>query len=234
MAVLAVREAVPDDSQVAELLDLFDLLFCAIFFVDFLRNTIRAHDRWRYLRTWGLFDLASSIPTVGPLRFLRAARLIRVLRALRSIRILILVGRSNHAAAIFVGALTMAMVVFVGICAAVLHFESGTPGGNIHNAEDVLWWAIVTSSTVGYGDFYPVTDVGRVLGGVLLIVGIGLFATASGSVGGMLVQSLRDQQNPKTDLEAELRELRGAVERIEGGVGDGAAREPEGGIGRDE
>jgi len=186
-----------------------------VFFIDFLRNTIRAQDRWRYLRTWGLFDLASSIPTMGPMRFLRVARLIRVLRALRSLRILILVGRSNHAAALFVGALTLAMVVFVGICVIVLHVESGTPGANIHTAGDVLWWAIVTSSTVGYGDFYPVTDIGRILGGILMVVGIGLFATASGSVGGMLVQALREEQNPSTDLEAELRDLRGAVSRIE-------------------
>ena len=226
LAVLGVREAVPDDSEVAELMDLFDLIFCAVFFVDFLRNTIRAHHRLRYLSTWGLFDLASSIPNLGPLRFLRLARLIRVLRALRSIRILILVGRRNHAASLFVGALTLAMTLFVGICAAVLHVESGTPGGNIHDADDVLWWAIVTSSTVGYGDFYPVTDVGRMLGGVLMVVGIGLFATASGSVGGMLVQALREQQHPDREVEAELRRLQVAMARVERAVGVG---DPEGG-----
>ena len=98
LAVLAVRMGLPDDSEIAELLDLFDLFFCAVFFVDFIRNTIRAPNRRRYLTTWGIFDLLSSLPTVGALRLLRVVRVIRIFRALRSIRILYKVARKNRAA----------------------------------------------------------------------------------------------------------------------------------------
>ena len=230
LAVVITREMVTDGTQIADLLDIFDLFFCTVFFADFVRNTIRAKDRRRYLMTWGIFDLISSIPAVGVLRVFRFARVIRVLRALRSIRILIRVGRQNRAASVVVAALTVTMTLFVGVCVAVLYFEQDAPGSNIRAADDVLWWAVVTSSTVGYGDRYPVTDVGRVLGALLMFVGIGLFATASGSIGGMLVQSLRAQLHTDVEVESEIRELRGAVERIEQalGVKEGEDSEPDG------
>ena len=65
---------------------------------------------------------------------------------------------------------------------------------------------------------------------VLMFVGIGLFATASGSIGGMLVQSLRAQLHTDVEVESEIRELRGAVERIEQalGVKEGEDSEPDG------
>jgi len=221
LAVLAVRMGLPDDSEIAELLDLFDLFFCAVFFVDFIRNTIRAPNRRRYLTTWGIFDLLSSLPTVGALRLLRVVRVIRIFRALRSIRILYKVARKNRAASLFTGALTVMMTLFVAVCVAVLSVEHAAPGANIQDAGDVLWWAVVTSSTVGYGDYYPVTDAGRLLGTLLMFVGVGLFATASGSIGGMLVQSLRESEQPDDVVQSELRSLKASVARIESAIGTG-------------
>ncbi|MCH2169511.1 ion transporter [Myxococcota bacterium] len=215
LAVLMFRSLLVDGSELATLLDHFDLAFCAIFFSDFIRQIVRAKDRRRYLSTWGIFDLASSVPAIDPLRIFRLARLIRVLRALRSIRILINVARRNRSSAVFVAAITTTMALFVGVCVAVLHLEMDAPGSNITDAEDVLWWAVVTSSTVGYGDHYPVTEGGRLLGAVLMFVGIGLFATASGSLGGMLIQSNRDQ-NAERLVDGEIRALRESVARIEG------------------
>ena len=228
LGVLAFDALLTEDSEISTLLGYFDLGFCAIFFLDFIRNVIRAPDRGRYLRTWGIFDFVSSVPTVGALRILRLARLIRVLRALRSIRILILVARKNRGAAVLVAAITLTMTLFVAVCVGVLHVESSHPGSNIKTAEDVLWWAVVTASTVGYGDFYPETGVGRVLGALLMFVGIGLFAAASGSVGGMLIQSLREHgSDDKT--RAQLDDLHASLARIERTLGsrDGEPSDPD-------
>jgi len=221
LAILGVRLGLRDDSAVAELLDIFDLSFCAVFFVDFIRNTVRAPNRRRYLMTWGVFDLLSSLPTVAALRLLRVVRLIRVVRALRSIRILYKVARRNRAASLFAGALTVMMMLFVAVCIAVLSIEHAAPGATIQDASDVLWWAVVTSSTVGYGDYYPVTDTGRLLGTLLMFAGVGLFATASGSIGGMLVQSLRENEHPDDAVQSELRSLKASVARIERAIGVG-------------
>jgi len=74
----------------------------------------------------------------------------------------------------------IAEITIVGCCFAVLQFESQDPNANLTNASDVLWWSVVTMSTVGYGDFYPVTVGGRFMAALLIFVGIVLFAMMAG------------------------------------------------------
>lgn len=54
--------------------------------------------------------------------------------------------------------------------------EHGHPGANITQFGDALWWAVVTVATVGYGDYYPVTAVGRIIAIIMMIMGVGIFA----------------------------------------------------------
>ena len=63
--------------------------------------------------------------------------------------------------------------IFGGI--GVYLTEHGHPGANITNLGDALWWAVVTIATVGYGDYYPVTAVGRVIAVFIMLGGIGIF-----------------------------------------------------------
>jgi voltage-gated potassium channel len=62
----------------------------------------------------------------------------------------------------------------------MLRLEADVPGSNITTASDALWYIIVTMSTVGYGDQYPITNAGRVLGTVIIVVGVGIFGTLTG------------------------------------------------------
>ena len=62
----------------------------------------------------------------------------------------------------------------------MLYIEQYAPGANITDASDALWYTIVTISTVGYGDRYPVTDAGRAWGSVIIIIGVGIFGTFTG------------------------------------------------------
>jgi voltage-gated potassium channel len=74
----------------------------------------------------------------------------------------------------------------------VMLFEGHAKNSNIHNYPDALWWAIVTVTTVGYGDRYPVTTGGRAVAVVLMLVGIGLIGTLTATVASVFVKEHTD------------------------------------------
>ena len=70
----------------------------------------------------------------------------------------------------------------------MLHFELGVEESNIRTAEDAIWWSWVTITTVGYGDYTPVTTGGRIVAMILMVVGVGLFSSMSGLIASWLLQ----------------------------------------------
>jgi voltage-gated potassium channel len=137
------------------------------------------------MRTWGWVDLLSSIPALEIARLGRAARVFRILRVFRGIRatrvlssfVLEKRGESVTFAAVI---LTLLLLFFSSI--AVLVFERGIEDAHIRTAEDAIWWAVATITTVGYGDRGPVTTEGHLIASILKIAGMVLFGTFSGFV----------------------------------------------------
>jgi len=112
-----------------------------------------------------------------------------VLRIARVIRILNRMAGPGPALRIFFAdkaAGGLLMVFFIAIL--VLEFgslfmlaaERAVPGANIVTAEDAVWYVTVTMSTVGYGDFFPVSGIGRLVGVGIIVVGVGVFGTVTG------------------------------------------------------
>jgi len=169
--------------QVVRVLDLLDNSICVFFLLEFCVRLYQAESKMKYLK-WGWIDLVSSIPTFPFLRAgraLRLVRLLRVLRAFRSVKHLTQhVFRSRaYGAFTTVSAVAVVMVIFSSI--AILQVEHD-PTSNIKTAEDAIWWAWVTITTVGYGDKYPVTTEGRIIASALMTVGVGLFGTFTGFI----------------------------------------------------
>ena len=106
--------------------------------------------------------------------------------------------------------LVLIVVEFAGM--AIFLVESQAPNGNIKDASDAIWWGFVTVTTVGYGDRYPVTGAGRVIGTILLFAGIALFSVLTGFIAnGFLAPRSPDRRlirAPKDSLEADVEELR--------------------------
>jgi voltage-gated potassium channel Kch len=73
----------------------------------------------------------------------------------------------------------------------ILHLEQYAPGANITSASDALWYTIVTISTVGYGDQFPVTNPGRVMGALIIVVGVGIFGTFTGYLANLFLSPQR-------------------------------------------
>ena len=76
--------------------------------------------------------------------------------------------------------LLIALVVLEFGSLGILWTERNAVDANITTADEAIWYLIVTMSTVGYGDHYPVTDAGRALGSLIIVVGVGVFGTLTG------------------------------------------------------
>jgi Ion channel len=89
----------------------------------------------------------------------------------------------------------------------ILNVEQNAPGANITSASDALWYTIVTTSTVGYGDRYPVTNEGRIIGSLIIVVGVAIFGTFTGYLANLFLapsKSPAAEQPPPVTGDAHL------------------------------
>ena len=213
---LGVQAAFRLEPETRAVIEYADLVVCLIFFIDFLITLARSPDRLRYLRTWGWIDLLSSVPTIDVARWGRLARILRIFRVLRGLRAaralsaLILKHRAENT---FLAVSLVALLVLISCSIAVLYFETD-PASNIKTAEDAVWWAVTTMTTVGYGDRFPVTTEGRAVAVLLMAAGVGLFGTLSGFLAAWLIGPGQSAEVDKLEsLRAEIAALRTVIEK---------------------
>lgn len=217
LAGIVLQYAFRHDPEIELVLDTADFVICIVFGVDFLVSLWNAPNRMRYLVTWGWLDLLSSIPMVDSVRWgrlARAARITRLLRSVRTARVLSTVILAKRRQSTLLAAMLVALVLITASATAILHFEV-TDDANIKTAENALWWAFATITTVGYGEYYPVTTEGRIIAAILMTAGVGLFGAFSAALAAWFLIP----ENEATDAEVaamreELRKLREAVERL--------------------
>jgi voltage-gated potassium channel len=164
--------------NIHELFQIIDDGICLIFLYDFFFRLYKSENKLSFMK-WGWIDLISSIPSLPFVRFgrlFRLIRLFRILRAFRSIKVLSQHVFRNRAQGTMsaVAIITFLVVIFSSISILMVEKDAAC---NIKTAEDAIWWALVTVTTVGYGDKFPITTEGRVIGVALMFVGVGLFGT---------------------------------------------------------
>jgi voltage-gated potassium channel len=169
------------DGDLAQVVIITEAWLTLFFVVDIARRLRVAGDRRGYLtRGHGWLDVLGALPFLRVLRLLRVALTLRLLRRLGGPDESIRAYFADRAAGGLFLVLFLAILVMEFGAFLVLAAERAAPEANIVTAGDAVWFTIVTVATVGYGDQYPVTDLGRVISSVIIIVGVGLFGTLTG------------------------------------------------------
>lgn len=196
--------------------EIVNWLIWAAFTAEYLVVVSLADQRLAYTRkAWlDVFIIVGSFPLLPELlasmRLVRVLRLGRVLRLLRLIRLAAVVTRGMAATRTifrkrglgYVVVMTLLMTLGIGGAFAVLE---GSP------IADGLWWAIVTVTTVGYGDMFPVTPAGRMAASVLMLLGIGFVALITASIAAHFVET-KGEETP--DLMGEIASLHDRLDAI--------------------
>lgn len=198
------------DADLQYVLAIMNIPITIIFFIDFLYRLKTAPSKSEYFwRNWGWADLLASLP-FQQTKILRLFRLIKVYRLLQDY------GAKNIMRSLVKDKAGSALLMLLFIAILVLEFgsllmlrlEANVQGANITSASDALWYIIVTMSTVGYGDQYPITNPGRILGTVIIVVGVGIFGTLTGYLANLFLSPSAKKQDTPSQLEAKLRELK--------------------------
>ena len=201
-----------------------DFFICMLFLIDFGLNLWRAPSRSDYFFVnGGWLDLLGTIPTVPGLLWTSIIRLARLNRFVRVVKYQQGKDREEviddaRQAPAKTALLTIVIAAFVLVTFAsimILRFERRAPGATIRTGADSFWWALVTVTTVGYGDYVPVTFPGRILATVLMTFGIGIFAVLTGFLATKLLVPQEDKQEDEQDVSVIVREEMAAILREE-------------------
>jgi voltage-gated potassium channel len=186
---------------------ILDYFIWALFAVDLIVKTAISPHRFAYLRRHWLEVLVVVIPFFRPLRILRifvfGSRAWVGIRRLVNVDFLLVYG-----------------VGLVIIAATVVASVEGGEGASIHSFADALWWAVVTITTVGYGDMVPVTLVGRAVAFVLMLGGIAFFSGMTANLASFLIKSKDSQKDEMARLVKEINGLRQDMAKLRGNSGN--------------
>lgn len=173
-----------------------------LFAVDYVVRLTLSTRRAQFVKSNWFDFLVIALPMLRPMRLLRLVTVVSIMnkRAASDMR-----GRVG----LYV---VFAALLFATIGAlAVLDAERASPDANIRTVEEAFWWAAATMTTVGYGDFYPVTGMGRLAAVGLMIGGIAVLGAVTGTLASWIVEKVSDASGERTSMDSELKSLRDEI-----------------------
>ena len=190
--------------QYGELLYALEWLFTLLFTVEYILRLISVRHPLRYARSFfGVVDLLAIIPTYLSLlvpgsQYLLVIRILRLLRIFRLLKLSEYVTeadtlrRALRASRRKISVFLSAVLLLVVIIGALMYVIEGEEHG-FTSIPISVYWAIVTLTTVGYGDLSPRTSLGQILASIVMIIGYGIIAVPTGIVSVELAQAVRQK-----------------------------------------
>lgn len=202
--------------------DYFEVISIAIFSIEYLLRLWSIADRdttqsaWKTRLNWmksgeAIIDLMAILPAylnffvridLRMLRILRLLRLLKLTRYFISLQILLCVIKREKGS--FQAVIFILIIMIIMTASGIYVVENKAQPEAFSSIPKSMWWAVVTLTTVGYGDVTPVTSLGKLLGALITILGVGIAALPAGILASGLANEL-NQRNQR--LEQEFREL---------------------------
>ena len=181
---------------------IFDLISVSLLFIDYMKRLRRSENKGRFiLKHW--YEIPAMMPlivtgtpflaTSGILSYIRFIALFRLIRLYNIWTYL------KGGEVVLLGTLSIISIIFGAL--AIYLAEAGKPDANITSLYDAFWWSIETITTVAYGEYYPVTGLGRLIASIMMFAAIGFVWTVVGIIGSNLVAKKikeRDQLSPSS------------------------------------
>ena len=179
---------VETSTSTQNMLEIIQWATWSIFALDLSIGVLKASDKKKYLKKHPLEILSVALPFLRPLRLLRVVSFGAL--AIQKIAV------GKQLAITFKVFLFSILIAYIGAVQITIT-ERGVEGSNIKSFGDGLWWAVTTVTTVGYGDRFPTTSLGRVLAVGLMLVGISLMGVITASVAAWFVKMSQDETQSK-------------------------------------
>lgn len=205
------------DPQLISGLRIFEIFSIAVFTIEFSMRVYvsdlthpsnsRIKSAFKFIFSpFGLIDLFAILPFYIPfiikidLRFIRILRLVRFFRILKISRYnstLKLIGSVIKDKKIELGmTLFVSFLILVIASFLMFHIEGSVQPDKFPNVFATLWWAIATLTTIGYGDVYPITGLGKALSSIIALLGIGLVALPTGIISAGFIEKMNKIKHP--------------------------------------
>ncbi|MDF2180042.1 potassium channel family protein [Aliiglaciecola sp. CAU 1673] len=212
VTVVVIFITVPLSHEVRSYLLFMDTLICGIFLTHFFYHVATATNRLAYIKEHWI-DFVASVPLIEPLRLARFLQVLRVIRLLKMTRHLVLPSLRDRIQTTL-ATMMVALVILIGVAGlSIFLIEHDLPNSNIRNAEDAIWWSLVTISTVGYGDYYPVSTAGRVVSMLLILSGVSLFGVISGYIASYFITP--EEKDQLAVQNRRINQLQGQMESMQ-------------------
>lgn len=212
LIAIAVETLPNNEPEVTAFLYVFEVFCVAIFTTEYLLRILIAKKPLKYIFSfYGIIDLFAILPfyltKAFDLRALRAFRIFRIFRALKLIRYNTAMQRIHIAARLMKEEIVLFLIItgiftYLTSC-GIYFFENEAQPMVFSSIFHSLWWAIVTLTTVGYGDVYPITMGGKIFTFFVLIIGVGIVTVPAGLVSSA-VSKAREIQEDREDTEISL------------------------------
>ena len=142
--------------------------------------------------------------------------LLRAIRALAAVTVLSRRNRGSRSQQVTTSVVTLAFATWFVAGLAVTEAERHVDGSNIQGVGDGWWWAITTMATVGYGDTYPISTQGRIVGTALMIMGVALLGTITASIASNFNSTDSEDSSNGTSSASEVDDLKKRIAELEG------------------